>query len=295
MCIICYSPAGSTITEDQLKNSNRSNPDGFGWAVRTPQGIVRGHSMNPNEAIDGFMDLRSRYPDFDAMYHARIATHGKVNLSNCHPFIVGDDRTVLTHNGMLDIVPAKGDDRSDTKVFAEDVLTRKGLGILDRASSFRKIQKWMSGSKMVIMTDREDMLKDTYILNEEDGVWDDGLWFSNSSYKARVAYPVYKVGSKGKEWWDSGDYSYTLSDDFLSKDLHGYLDDEYDEVDEGFECMNPECGIVWSATSESAVGGICRSCKHCIDCGYDGVQCMCYNPKGNRWLVSNGHTERVGY
>ena len=294
MCIICYSPAGSTITEEQIKNSNRSNPDGFGWAVRTPQGIVRGHSMHPDDALNKFMDLRSRYADFDAMYHARITTHGKTNLSNCHPFIVGDDRTVLAHNGMLPIEPVKGDDRSDTKVFAEDVLTRKGLGILDRASSFRKIQKWMSGSKMVIMTDRDDMLKDTYILNEEDGLWDSGLWFSNSSYKSR-AYPLYQVGSSKKDWWDNSDYSYMLSDDYLSKDLHGYLDDEYDEVDEGFECMNPECGIVWGATSESAVGGICRSCKHCIDCGYDGVQCMCYNPKGNKWVVLDGKTSRVGY
>jgi len=179
-------------------------------------------------------------------------------------------------------------------VFAEDVLTRKGLGILDRASSFRKIQKWMAGSKMVIMTERDDMLNDTYILNEGDGVWDGGLWFSNSSYKARVAYSKYQVGSKGKEWWDNGDYSYMLSDDYLAKDLHGYLADD-DAIDEGFECMNPECGIVWDATSESAVGGICRSCNHCVDCGEAKFECMCYNPKGNKWVVLDGKTSRVGY
>jgi hypothetical protein len=291
MCIICYSPAGSTMSEDQIKNSNQSNPDGFGWAVRTPQGIVRGHSMNPSDATDKFMDLRSRYPDFDAVYHARITTHGKTNLSNCHPFTVGDERTVLAHNGMLPIVPAKGDDRSDTKVFAEDVLTRKGLGILDRASSFKKIQKWMAGSKMVIMTERGDMLKDHYILNENAGTWDNGLWFSNSSYKKAV-YPTYHVGSKSYSW--DSDYSYMLSDEYDAKDLHGYMADD-DSIDEGFECFNPACGIVWDSKSESAVGGICRSCNHCMDCGDSKQQCMCYNPKGNRWLVSNGHTERVGY
>ena len=291
MCIICYSPAGSAMSEDQIKNSNRSNPDGFGWAVRTPQGIVRGHTMNPNDAMDKFMDLRSRYPDFDAVYHARITTHGKTNLSNCHPFTVGDERTVLAHNGMLPIIPAKGDDRSDTKVFAEDMLTRKGLGILDRASSFKKIQKWMAGSKMVIMTERGDMLKDHYILNESAGTWDNGLWFSNSSYK-KSPYALYNVAS-GKYSWDS-DYSYMLSDDYDTEDLHGYLADD-DNIDEGFECFNPACGIVWDSGSESAVGGICRSCNHCMDCGDSKQQCMCYNPKGNRWLVENGHTARATF
>ena len=279
------------MSEDQIKNSNRSNPDGFGWAVRTPQGIVRGHSMNPSDATDKFMDLRSRYPDFDAVYHARITTHGKTNLSNCHPFTVGDERTVLAHNGMLPITPAKGDDRSDTRVFAEDMLTRKGLGILDRASSFKKIQKWMSGSKMVIMTERGDMLKDHYILNENAGTWDNGLWFSNSSYKEAI-YPKYHVGSKSHSW--DSDYSYMLSDEYDGEDLHGYMAED-DSIDEGFECFNPACGIVWSARSESAVGGICRSCKHCMDCGDSKLQCMCYNPKGNRWLVNNGRVERAGY
>jgi len=124
-------------------------------------------------------------------------------------------------------------------------------------------------------------------------VWDNGLWFSNSTYKARVFYSKYSVGSKGKEWWDNGDYSYMLSDEYLANDLHGYLAHD-DAIDEGFECYNPDCGIVWSATSESAVGGICRSCKHCIDCGDSKSECMCYNPKGNKWVV-NGKTSRVGY
>ena len=277
MCVICYSPAGTTPTESQLVDSNRNNPDGFGWAVRTPNEIVRGHCMNGNEAIDRFLDLRSRYPDHDAMYHARITTHGGTELSNCHPFEVGDSRTVLAHNGMLDIVPAKGDGRSDTKIFAEDVLTRKGLGVLDRAKNVKKLERWMSGSKMVIMTNRPDMLKDTYILNEEDGVWDEGLWFSNGSYRPYI----YKVKS-GQVY---GSMSWELDD------LHGYTDAEY--LDEGHQCYNPECGVVWDTNSESAVGGICRACEHCMDCGENAMGCFCYTPNYKWWETEKSKNRGV--
>lgn len=248
MCIICYSPAGTTPTELELYNCNSNNPDGFGWAIRTPNGIVTGKTMDSDSAIDQFLELRHEFIDFDAVYHARITTHGATMLENNHPFYVGDGRTVLVHNGMLPITPSEGDTRSDTRIFAEERLPAMGLGMLDKSKSRRKLEKWMAGSKMVIMSTRDDLRKDTYILNESSGVWDSGLWYSNSTY------------SYASRWSMPSGVS------------------SHDGLDLGVECLNPACNVVWDSLSNSAYSGICDRCDHCLDCGSDWIQCMCYDP-----------------
>ena len=259
MCVICYAPAGATPTEDQLTNSTLSNPDGFGWMVRTADNkIVTGRTMDAANGIDRFLDLRVKHPDQDAAFHARITTHGKTMIDNNHPFRVGDKRTVLMHNGMLPIDVPKGDDRSDTRLFAEDRLTKMGLGILDNKKERKALQKWMQGSKMVIMTSRADLKQSTYILNENAGHWENGIWWSNSSYEDK---PTYTWPSK---------YSWER-----------YTGDPYADLD-GDQCMNPDCGINWTVTSDSAIKGVCQACYRCLDCGHDEIECLCYGP-GSAW------------
>lgn len=247
MCIICYSPADTMPTEQDLLNSNSNNPDGFGWAIRTPDGIITGKTMDSDEAIDQFLELRSRHIGYDAVYHARITTHGVTALENNHPFIVGDERTILVHNGMLPITVARGDSRSDTRIFAENVLPARGLGVLDKAKARRKLEKWMYGSKMVIMSTRGDLKQDTYILNESDGIWDQGLWFSNSSYTYL------------NKWWQK----YAATGDLL--------DDSW--------CIG--CDTLWGEDTEEYHNGICSKCFTCLDCYESRENCFCYNPAGN--------------
>lgn len=247
MCVICYSPADTMPTEQDLINSNSNNPDGFGWAIRTDSGIITGKTMDSDEAIDQFLELRSQHIGYDAVYHARITTHGVTALENNHPFMVGDDRTILVHNGMLPITVARGDSRSDTRIFAENVLPARGLGVLDKAKARRKLERWMYGSKMVIMSTRGDLQQDTYILNESDGVWDKGLWFSNSSYTYL------------NKWWQGPAITGDLIDDLW--------------------CFG--CDTAWDLTSEEAYTGVCSKCFTCLDCYESRDNCFCYNPAGN--------------
>ena len=256
MCVICYMPAGITPTEDQLDNACLSNPDGFGFIVRTDDGLITGRSMSHDRAVDRFLDLRAKHPQHDAAFHARITTHGKTVIDNNHPFRVGDKRTALMHNGMLPIDVPKGDDRSDTRVFAEDRLTKMGLAVLDNKKQRRALEKWMTGSKVVIMSVRDDLKRPTYILNEADGLWDDGIWWSNSSYDRA---PSWTRWSKDyTHWWEAA-----------------AADEDEDYFDDGMQCLNPACGIVWTKGSKSAKTGICRSCYNCLDCGYGSNDCWC--------------------
>lgn len=248
MCIICYSPAGTMPTELELVNCNSNNPDGFGWAIRTHSGIITGKTMDSDQAIDQFLDLRQRHIGYDAVYHARITTHGTTSLDNNHPFTVGDKRTVLVHNGMLPIDIAKGDTRSDTRIFAEQILPARGLGVLDKPKARRKLEKWISGSKMVIMSTRKDLKQDTYILNESSGIWDNGLWYSNSTY------------TYTNKWW----LNYSTVNDPL---------------DDALWCAG--CDKVWENDSEPAYTGVCSYCFTCLDCFESRENCFCYDPRGN--------------
>lgn len=273
MCVICYVPSGTTPTESQLDNACLSNPDGFGFIVRTDDGLVTGRSMDYDKAIDRFLDLRAKHPQHDAAFHARITTHGQTRLDNNHPFRVGDKRTALMHNGMLPIDVPKGDDRSDTRIFAEDRLTKMGLGVLDNKKQRKALAKWMRGSKMVIMSTRDDLQKPTYILNESDGLWDDGIWWSNTSYSRAPSWS--RAWDKDYvHWWEAAAAT-----------------DDDDHFDDGMQCLNPACGIVWTRNSKSNKIGICQSCYRCLDCGYGSNDCWC-DPihTENRWEANANMT-----
>ena len=262
MCVICHSPAGTIPTESQLINSNLSNPDGFGWAVRTDDGIITGRTMDSDKGVDRFLDLRAKWMQYDATYHARITTHGATKIENNHPFRVGDKRSVLFHNGMLPINLPKGETRSDTRIFAEDRLTHMGLEVLDNKKRRKGLESWMRGSKMIIMTERYDLKNQTYILNESDGQWDNGMWWSNSSYKSAPVWAM-KWGQQDdidyKHWWE-GQGS----------------DNPYRD---GVQCMNPACGLTWDVDSTSNIKAVCQSCWRCLDCGWDQQECFCYDSK----------------
>jgi glutamine amidotransferase len=126
------------------------------------------------------------------------------------------------------------------------------LRVLDKAKSRRKLERWMQGSKMVIMSTRSDLRKDTYILNEDAGVWDNGIWYSNATY----SYPSRWLWTTGA---DTG-------------------------LDLGVECLSPECGVVWDSLSDSVNYGICDRCNSCLDCGEGWLECLCYDPLRNSEL-----------
>src|SRR5262249_40587040 len=110
------------------------------------------------------------------------------HLDNCHPFIVGgDSRTVLAHNGILPttVQPGRGDKRSDTRIAAEDFIP--AFGSLRHRRTRLALARWMSpDNKMVILTVDRRFRERAYILNEDAGIWDGGIWYSNTGYRPYV-------------------------------------------------------------------------------------------------------------
>ncbi|MBF6250185.1 hypothetical protein [Nocardia farcinica] len=186
MCILTFLTPGSAPDLDALNNGALTNPHGHGYAVLTgTTTITVGHGLDGAAVIAEFAAVRERFPEGPALFHSRLATHGRHDLGNCHPFPVGGDvRTVLAHNGILPshVHPQPGDQRSDTRIAAEDFLPREPFGPWDSWAGRARLERWLGTDKMVILTVDPAYRRRAYIFNEHLGIWDNGTWFSNTSY-----------------------------------------------------------------------------------------------------------------
>jgi len=268
MCLLMVAKPNAMPTDDQLTCACANNPDGFGYAVHTGKTIITGRGMNHNDVIDRFLTTREKHINGWAMFHARMTTHGETVKENCHPFRVGGSPdTILAHNGILSNVkiPA-GDKRSDTRVFAEDLLPAR-LNILDNKKKFKKLEKWAGGSKIAVFTTDRRLNKAMYIINEKLGSWDDdGIWWSNSSYKQ--SYYITPTYGRTGSWVPSYD---------IAKGNGKYVldgEDLTEFVEEGLACSY--CGHFFAESDY--YHGYCQTCWVCMECQDFEESCMCYTP-----------------
>jgi hypothetical protein len=184
MCIAIYKPKNTKLKRKALENSAESNPDGFGVGWSDGKKLKCFRTMKEGEWIDKVMSLE-KYP---AIIHARIKTHGKTDLGNCHPFRV-EAGLAFIHNGVLPTSTAKNPDRSDTWHFNELILKPlvKKLGSLHQ-SLVPLLVEYARGSKLVFL----DYAGRHLIVNESAGHWHEGAWFSNCSYKEYEPFIPYK-------------------------------------------------------------------------------------------------------
>jgi hypothetical protein len=267
MCLLCYIEPNAPVNWTGLETACVNNPDGFGWAIHLEDEILVGRSMDSTEAIEGFHDARKEYPDTHAMFHARWATHGAENLANVHPFEVNlngpqSGQTILAHNGIIPISIPKGDWRSDTRYFAEEIMPMRAQRIFDKPDKVQKLAKFIGGSKLVVFTTDPQFDANVYIINESMGHWKEGTWWSNDSY-ADVWWSKYSVGKKSST---SSTYTGGWKPSEMSKVLG--------KMDNDLECLM--CGF--DVTDEGFEYGYCTTCSCCLDCFAPAVDCYCYNP-----------------
>lgn len=245
---------------EDIETACNNNPDGFGFAIRINDTILTSRGLDKERIINKFFALKEAYPNSDAMFHARLTTHGTTKNENCHPFRVGrDKRLVLAHNGILPMsVPVKGD-RSDTRIFAEDILPAMGIGILDDYSDRTALEDWLGTNKIVIMSTHPELKKNYYILNEQNGVDDNGVWYSNCSYQP------YK--------YSSYDSKYVLNS---PKNNNGLTPINWDWNNDWQDELCLSCDVI--LTERDFYEGYCQVCSTCLDCNSSSTDCLCYGP-----------------
>lgn len=133
MCLIVRGKVSNLLKLD-LDFAEECNADGFG--IHSKFGVL--YSFDHPRTSSPI--LLSDFPsDTIATIHYRLATHGKINRDNAHPFSVGSG-VFLMHNGML-----RGDDfkckqglKSDTAILADilsEISNRKRSKVLTQLSS----------------------------------------------------------------------------------------------------------------------------------------------------------------
>jgi hypothetical protein len=202
MCIAIYKPEGKIIPYATLKECYDSNPDGAGFMYAEDKKL---HIEKGFFSLQSFYEAYVKHQDKQAVLHFRIKTHGKIDTTNCHPFAVNNSLGFV-HNG---VISGFGDaNHSDTIGFNNGVLqplvNKWGNLALFQDPMKDLIESRIGYSKLIFL----DRHGNHNILNEAKGVWDDGVWYSNTSYKPYVApaTPSYSKSTydwKNKSWYDS--------------------------------------------------------------------------------------------
>jgi hypothetical protein len=131
--------------------------------------------------FDSFYAAYKPHEDKPMAVHFRIKTHGNLDQENTHPFQVGRNLAFI-HNGVIQAVDRPDKTKSDTYWFNQKIL----VPVYKRDSRFifkdhfkELIKEYIGWSKLVFLNNKGHYT----IINEDKGNWDEGVWYSNSSYK----------------------------------------------------------------------------------------------------------------
>lgn len=257
MCIAILKPKDKKISKEVLQTCFNNNKDGCGFAYCDKGTVMMCKYMKFDDFYNDYIKVENKS---NMLIHFRIATHGGVNLLNTHPFKL-NNRMALIHNG---VISGYGDKEniSDTRDFIAKVIGNISWKMWKNPSFVELVDRAIGYSKLVIL----DKSGEYFIVGEDKGEWNDGVWFSNTSYKPRTykTYTSYSNNKQGKVWDMYGDESY---DDWYARELANRMvkdnkkdDDKYSEANEYVIYKCKKCGKEdYFSEDEQPICDVCRS------------------------------------
>jgi len=198
MCIIAAIPQDKQITKATLQRCWNNNPHGGGFMYTDGKAIQIFKEMDSFKRYwKAFIHARELHPKSSFVCHFRISTHGKVNETNCHPFLV-NKKLGFVHNGIIRNAPLSAD-YSDTYMFNEHILQSLPNNFLENQSIVSLVKEYIgSGSKLAFLSHDNKIT----LVNEKAGTWDGGIWYSNGGYKEHEYFDRggERVGTYGSIW-----------------------------------------------------------------------------------------------
>jgi hypothetical protein len=221
MCLLVNQPASTVFTEDFIKDVYSRNSDGFG-VMYAEHGKVHVYKCLPTSGDDMYAFYQAHAEGRDCVWHARMQTHGDIDLDNCHPYRVTDD-IWLAHNGILSTSNAADKTKSDTWHFIRNIIAPALTGNPDLMldESWQKMIGSIIGNGNKFGLVRAD--GETVIINQQSGVNFVGAWLSNtyawsttkfgfrqtyqSSYSGQSGYSNMHTGYGGSRssYWEDED------------------------------------------------------------------------------------------
>jgi predicted glutamine amidotransferase len=125
MCLLVNQSADTNFSKDFLTGVYDRNSDGIG-IMYAEDGVLHHVKFVPQTAAD-FIRVYDKFArGKDCTWHARMRTHGDIDLDNCHPYeVLGEDTgypLYLMHNGVLSTGNSKDTTKSDTWHYIKDFL-----------------------------------------------------------------------------------------------------------------------------------------------------------------------------
>ena len=210
MCIIVAKPKNIAMPSmETLRNCFDNNPDGAGYMIATGKTVRITKGLMKWEDFKASIESEGNLTESAIVMHFRIATHGKVQPSCCHPFPVSDDMNRLketqtcdtlcaAHNGVISGMDTS-DDVSDTMAYIATILAplRRIIPSLMYSDDALQIMKETLGSKMVLLDASGELATIGDFLEQA------GVLYSNTSYTKKVSsYRSYASA------WDAYDEVY---------------------------------------------------------------------------------------
>lgn len=183
MCIAIVKPSNRAIPLSVLEGCWQANPHGGGFALPDGAGRVTIHKTLDWEE---FATLWDRYADAAApmLVHFRLATHGIVNLDNCHPHRIAPG-LVMVHNGVYhEKVPYATPPRSDTVELVKGVLQHMRPEDVTSPSGIRLIKDQDHGWSRTALLNGDGQI---VIIREHKGEWIGGCWYSKRHWELGLA------------------------------------------------------------------------------------------------------------
>jgi len=194
MCIICVKPKGINLPDkDLLDRCFTNNPNGVGFAI---------HKENQENVYiqKGFMKFDDFYNTLiqqdiqdndEVIVHFRLATSGRVDSGNTHPFVITSKKlllretscithkTVMAHNGILSQFSDKSKKYSDTQLFITNILADKKVyaGLYTSKAIQRLLTDYISTDKLAFLNARQGILLIGEFIEYK------GCLYSNSGYE----------------------------------------------------------------------------------------------------------------
>lgn len=246
MCIIIAKKKGIDLPcKDIIKRCWDRNPQGAGLCfardgqVHIEKGFMQFEELDSRlEALDEEMNIR----ESSLIIHFRIATSGRTDEGNCHPFPVTDDAEAIrsksvtsdlamAHNGVIQDFSMLQSKYSDTQHFIMKVVmplyNMSAKHDFYREEKIRYLlSKSVNGSRLAFMNGDGEI----YTI----GKWieDDGILYSNDGYqgtvkKARKRAKLSDINSDVRWYIDGRQCSRSFFFEFV-KSLKRLKEDAYD-------------------------------------------------------------------
>ena len=217
---------------DWLSNGFDNNSHGAGFVFAHKKRL---HLRKGFFKFEDFLKAYKEMPD-DApcLIHFRLATGGKLNEANCHPFSVSNN-LAFAHNGVFFNV--KDDDNfSDTYYFNQSIIQpifAKNPHAIYTEGARALIEEFIGrGNKVAFINNYGRIV----IMNEKMGDYEGETWFSNGSYKYGRKCNFHKSGKTVKVYSQTNHgaslVSHPTPHDYLKEIFQTHLIKERDEKQE---------------------------------------------------------------